>query len=173
MSEALLGIQPTLRSTGLPAKRPVGKVLPLVLQMARCKAEREQLGFAGSLTPTDAWMLFSHQQAVLVDIRTLEEYTFVGYIPQALHIPWETGISRTRNPRFVRELEAKTGGKDTVILLICRSGKRSRLAAEVATKAGFNYVFNVLEGFEGDLDEQQHRGNGNGWRHGGLPWVQN
>ena len=173
MSEALLGIQPTLRSIGLSAIRPVDKVLSLILQAARRKAEREQLGFAGSVTPIDAWTLFSQQEAVLVDIRTLEEYTFVGHIPQTLHIPWETGISRTRNPRFVRELEAKTGGKDTVILLICRSGKRSRLAAEVATKAGFNYVFNVLEGFEGDLDEQQHRGNGNGWRHACLPWVQN
>ena len=62
-----------------------------------------------------------------------------------------------------RALEAKAG-KDAVVLLLCRSGKRSALAAEVATKAGFRQVFNVLEGFEGDLDARQQRGHGNGWR---------
>ncbi len=44
---------------------------------------------------------------------------------------WATGTSLTRNPRFVRELEAKLG-KDEVVLLLCRSGKRSALAAEAA-----------------------------------------
>lgn len=77
----------------------------------------------------------------------------------------------TRNPRFVRELEAKTG-KDAVLLLLCRSGKRSDLAADAAAKAGFTRVFNVLEGFEGEIDEQQHRGSLGGWRSYNLPWVQ-
>jgi rhodanese-related sulfurtransferase len=77
----------------------------------------------------------------------------------------------TRNPRFVRELEAKTG-KNVNILLLCRSGKRSVLAAEAATKAGFSRVFNVLEGFEGEIDDQQHRGGSDGWRLHGLPWIQ-
>ena len=57
-------------------------------------------------------------------------------------------------------------------LLLCRSGKRSALAAEAATKAGAPFVFNVLEGFEGDLDENYQRGRLNGWRTHGLPWVQ-
>jgi len=59
-----------------------------------------------------------------------------------------------------------------VVLLLCRSGKRSALAAEVAAKAGFTRVFNVLEGFEGEIDEQQHRGVSDGWRFRQLPWVQ-
>jgi len=80
-------------------------------------------------------------------------------------------LSLSRNPRFARELDAK-GGKDEVYLLLCRSGKRSAAAAEAATKAGFSNVFNISEGFEGDLDEQERRGAFNGWRHAGLPWVQ-
>jgi rhodanese-related sulfurtransferase len=68
-------------------------------------------------------------------------------------------------------LESKVG-KDKPILLLCRSGKRSALAAEAAKKAGFTDVFNVLEGFEGEIDAQQHRGGADGWRHRGLPWVQ-
>ena len=69
----------------------------------------------------------------------------------------------TRNPRFVRELEARVGGKEAVVLLLCRSGKRSAAAAEAAAKAGFTQVFNVLEGFEGEIDAQQHRGGSDGW----------
>jgi rhodanese-related sulfurtransferase len=87
-------------------------------------------------------------------------------------VAWATGTSMTRNPRFVRELEAKVGGKDTVVLLLCRSGNRSAQAAEAAAKAGFTNVFNVLEGFEGDLDDAQRRGGRNGWRLHGLPWIQ-
>jgi rhodanese-related sulfurtransferase len=109
---------------------------------------------------------------VLVDVRSNEERVFVGHVPGSVHVPWATGTALTRNPRFVRELEAKLGGKDKVALLLCRSGKRSALAAEAATKAGASLVFNVLEGFEGDLDENYQRGRLNGWRTHGLPWVQ-
>ena len=114
-------------------------------------------------------------QAVLVDVRSTEESKFVGHVPGSQHVAWATGTALTRNPRFVRELEAKLakdGGKDAVVLLLCRSGKRSVLAAEAAAAAGFRHVFNVLEGFEGEIDAQQHRGGGDGWRFHNLPWVQ-
>jgi rhodanese-related sulfurtransferase len=55
---------------------------------------------------------------------------------------------------------------------MCRSAKRSASAAEVATKAGWVNAFNVLEGFEGELDDHEHRGTVAGWRLRGLPWVQ-
>ena len=106
-----------------------------------------------------------------MDVRTNEERTFVGHVPGTLHVAWATGTSLTRNPRFVRELEAKTG-KNATLVLLCRSGNRSALAAEAAAKAGFANVFNVAEGFEGELDEAGHRGVRNGWRFHGLPWVQ-
>ncbi|MDO9434428.1 rhodanese-like domain-containing protein [Hydrogenophaga sp.] len=127
--------------------------------------------YAGGVPPALAWSLFSTGQAQLVDVRSAEERKFVGHVPDALHVPWATGTSLTRNPRFVRELEAKIG-KDARILLLCRSGKRSALAAEAASKGGFTHVFNVLEGFEGEIDEHQHRGGQDGWRFHGLPWVQ-
>ena len=84
---------------------------------------------------------------------------------------WATGTALTRNPRFLRELEAKVG-KNDVVLLLCRSGKRSALAAEAATKIGFTAAFNVSEGFEGDLDADGRRGRVGGWRLHGLKWVQ-
>lgn len=141
------------------------------LQAARDVARSAGLPYAGSISPRQAWELFNAGRALLVDVRSLEERTFVGHVPGSLHVPWATGTSLTRNPRFVRELEAKTG-KDAVVLLLCRSGNRSALAAEAATKAGLAHVYNVQEGFEGDLDEQQRRGGLGGWRFHGLPWSQ-
>ncbi len=129
------------------------------------------LGYAGGVSPELAWRLFDTGQAVLVDIRSAEERKFVGHVPGSVHIAWATGTSLTRNPRFVRELEAKLG-KERPLLLLCRSGKRSVAAAEAATAAGLQNVFNVLEGFEGELDANQHRGGSDGWRFHGLPWVQ-
>jgi len=111
--------------------------------------------------------------ARLLDVRSAEELRFVGQVPGSLHVPWATGTALTRNPRFVRELEAKLAGdKNATVLLLCRSGKRSALAAEAASKAGFTHVFNVLEGFEGELDATQQRGKADGWRFRGLPWTQ-
>lgn len=139
--------------------------------MADTVVNVDRSAYAGSVTPREAWDLFSQGKAVLVDVRTAEERKFVGHVPGSKHVAWMTGLSLSRNPRFVKELENQTG-KDQVILLLCRSGKRSAAAAEAATKAGFQQVFNVEEGFEGDLDEAQRRGTFNGWRHAGLPWIQ-
>jgi rhodanese-related sulfurtransferase len=58
------------------------------------------------------------------------------------------------------------------VVLICRSGNRSVDAGHALEAAGFTRVFNVLHGFEGELDDNHHRGAMNGWRHEGLPWEQ-
>ncbi len=142
-----------------------------ILDDARARAGHAGLAFAGEIAPESAWELFAAGVAQIVDVRSAEEWKFVGHIPNTLHVPWATGLSLNRNPRFVRELEAKTG-KDAIVLLLCRSGKRSALAAEAATKAGFTHVFNIQQGFEGDIDERQQRGGSGGWRHTGLPWIQ-
>lgn len=125
-----------------------------------------------SVSPQEAWSLVSTGQALLVDVRTPEELKFVGHVPGSLNVPWATGTSLTRNPRFARELEAKVKDKHQRVLLLCRSGKRSALALEVARRAGFTRISNIREGFEGELDDKQQRGRGDGWRFHDLPWVQ-
>jgi len=147
-------------------------VLPAALASLKTAAETSGLPFAGGVTPPIAWELVSIHGVLLVDVRTHEERKFVGHVPGSVHVPWATGTALTRNPRFARELESKIGGKDGVALLLCRSGKRSALAAEAASKAGMTCIFNVLEGFEGELDHLQQRGRADGWRFHGLPWVQ-
>jgi len=149
--------------------------LPAALEQAHAVALQQGLAYAGGIAPPLAWELVQRGEAALVDVRSGEERKFVGRVPGSLHVPWATGTALTRNPRFVRELEARLaseGGKDAVALLLCRSGKRSALAAEAAAKAGFTHVFNVLEGFEGEIDADQHRGSADGWRFHKLPWVQ-
>lgn len=141
------------------------------LDAVRAVALATGVPYAGGVTPQLAWDLVRASEAVLVDVRTAEERKFVGHVPASLHVAWASGTSLTRNPRFVRELEAKVG-KGATVLLLCRSGKRSALAAEAAAKAGFTRVFNVLEGFEGELNAQQQRGSADGWRYHGLPWIQ-
>ena len=142
-----------------------------VIERARAQAHSQSLPFAGSLAPAEAWALVQAAAATLVDVRSAEERKFVGHVPGTVHVAWATGTALTRNPRFVRELESKVR-KDETVLLLCRSGKRSAAAAEAATRAGFTAVFNVLEGFEGELDGAQQRGKADGWRFHGLPWVQ-
>ncbi|NIC43775.1 rhodanese-like domain-containing protein [Aquabacterium sp. A08] len=142
-----------------------------VLRQARDLAQAAGLGYAGGVTPVQAWQLVQAGLAQLVDVRTAEERKFVGHVPGSLHVPWAAGTALTRNPRFLRELEAKTN-QALPVLLLCRSGKRSTLAAQAAASAGLQHVYNVIEGFEGDLDELQQRGKSDGWRFRGLPWVQ-
>ena len=147
--------------------------LPDELESARAVALATGLPYAGGVSPAVAWRLVQAGAAQLVDVRTTEERKFVGHVPGSAHVAWATGTALTRNPRFVRELEAKVvGGKQAVALLLCRSGKRSALAAEAAAKAGFTRVFNVLEGFEGEINEHRQRGASDGWRFHHLPWVQ-
>lgn len=142
-----------------------------LLEIARRRARTGGLKYAGGLYPQEAWALFQAKAAVLVDVRTAEERKFVGHVPETKHVAWMTGAAMIRNPRFLRDLE-KVAAKDSVVLFLCRSGKRSAAAAEAASAAGFHNVFNVLEGFEGDIDNQQQRGEIGGWRLRGLPWIQ-
>jgi rhodanese-related sulfurtransferase len=143
-----------------------------VLAQARQRASAQGLAYAGGVPPQQAWALFSSGAVPLIDVRSAEERKFVGHVPGSLHVAWASGTALTRNPRFAREVEAKAKDKTAPLLLLCRSGKRSAAAAEVLVKAGYTNVFNVLEGFEGEIDQQQQRGKSDGWRYRGLPWVQ-
>jgi rhodanese-related sulfurtransferase len=154
---------------------PVRQAPQGLLEEARAQAGTDKLPYAGRLAPLDAWRLVEAGAAVLVDVRSAEERHFVGHVPGSVHVPWATGTSLTRNPRFLKELESRAGqpaktGKP--LLLLCRSGKRSAAAADFAARAGLGEVYNVLEGFEGDLDASGQRGHFNGWRFHALPWVQ-
>ena len=142
-----------------------------ILQRSRAQAGAQRLAYAGNVTPNEAFELIKAGLARLIDVRTPEERKFVGYVAESVGVPWATGTAFTRNPRFLRELESKAQ-KNEVLLFFCRSGARSIAAAEAAARGQFQQAFNVLEGFEGELDDARRRGTQDGWRYRGLPWIQ-
>ena len=124
------------------------------------------------LKPREAYEFMQHNpQAVLIDCRSEMEYLFVGHPHGAHHVAWNDGPDWDVNPHFVGQVK-KVASADRPVVLICRSGQRSVAAGVELENAGFNDVYNVLEGFEGSLDERRHRGTLNGWRKEGLPWEQ-
>jgi len=134
------------------------------------RAKQMGLPYAGALLPTEAHQLMQ-AGAKLVDVRTKPEVLYVGRVPGAVTVEWQTYPGNRPNPEFIGELAA-AASKDTPLMFLCRSGARSHAAAEAAMRAGWKETYNVLEGFEGDKDAQDHRGTVGGWRKGGLPWVQ-
>lgn len=134
------------------------------------RAGKMGLPYAGALLPAEAHELMK-AGAKLVDVRTKPELTYVGSIPGAVTIEWQTYPGNRPNPEFLGELAALTR-KDEPVMFICRSGARSHGAAEAAMRAGWRETYNVLEGFEGDKDAEQHRNKVGGWRKAGLPWKQ-
>jgi rhodanese-related sulfurtransferase len=124
------------------------------------------------LKPRDASaFLHDNPHAVLVDCRSEMEYLFVGHPTGAAHVAWNDGPDWDINPHFVGQVK-KIASMNRPVVLICRSGQRSIAAGVELEKAGFSDVYNVLEGFEGALDESHHRGSVGGWRKEGLPWEQ-
>ena len=126
-----------------------------------------------NLNPQQTWNLWQeHSNALLVDVRTKMEHVFVGHPPGAIHIAWKEAPDWQINPHFVSEVEKHQLDKNAPVLLLCRSGQRSLEAAMALQAAGFTRLVNITDGFEGPLDQQQHRGQIAGWRHDGLPWRQ-
>lgn len=125
------------------------------------------------LHPRQAWeALQASPNTLLIDCRTSVEFYYVGHPVDAINIEWNTAPDFELNPQFDDEVLRMAGRKDRPIILICRSGKRSVDAGLALEKQGFTNVANVLEGFEGELDPEHHRGTLGGWRKEGLPWRQ-
>jgi len=126
-----------------------------------------------NLDPKQSWALLQgNSAAVMVDVRTTIEHLFVGHPPGAIHIAWKEFPGMSVNKQFVARVEEKVTNKNNSVLLLCRSGTRSLAAAKALEEAGYQQLINIVEGFEGALDDEKHRGNIDGWRYHDLPWVQ-
>lgn len=124
------------------------------------------------LEPKAAYdFLKQHADAVLIDCRSEMEFLFVGHPVGAIHVAWNDGPDWAINPHFVGQVK-KVASQNRPVVLLCRSGNRSLDAGRALEAAGFSAVYNVLHGFEGELDEHHHRNAKSGWRFDGLPWEQ-
>jgi rhodanese-related sulfurtransferase len=140
-------------------------------------------GPVADVSVNDTWgRLETDAKAVLVDVRTRAEWAFVG-LPDLSSLSkrpilaeWQTFPDNREDPDFAGRLAALLSEagveKDATVLFICRSGSRSKRAAEAMTAAGYAHCLNVADGFEGPLDGDRHRGRTGGWKAAGLPWAQ-
>ncbi len=142
-----------------------------IVAAARLRAEQHHLPYCGALLPHEAHQLVQARAAHMVDVRTRFEAEYVGRVAGAHLIEWRSLGSVEPNAQFLQKL-AELGSTEDRFLFLCRSGARSHAAAATAAAAGYRAAFNILEGFEGELDAQQHRGTTGGWRFRGLPWIQ-
>jgi len=125
-------------------------------------------------------MLEANPKGLLVDIRSSMEFLFVGHPVGAVHIPWIDEPDWDINPNFVAEVRKLLLGGAACdedegcvpVILICRSGKRSKQAGHKLLEAGLTNVFHIDEGFEGELNDKHQRSSLGGWRFHGLPWEQ-
>ena len=135
--------------------------------------------YAGDIGPAQAWeMMLGNIKISLLDVRTPAEWAYVG-LPDlsALHrqpllVPWLMFPSMQINADFLHQVSETGVDPEQDLLILCRSGVRSKAAAIALTQAGFSTCYNIAYGFEGDKDDVGHRGTVNGWKVDALPWGQ-
>lgn len=137
-----------------------------------------------SLEAYEKWQA-APDEVMIVDVRTPEEHLFVGHPTMAWKIPiiaqsyqWDA-----ENGKYPMQLLAdfvarvsEVATTDSTIMVLCRSGGRSAMAANLLAQAGFNKVYNIIDGMEGDVngDSESVAGNANpqsGWKNSGCPWT--
>ena len=160
--------------------------LPLSLAKTDLPAKKQTvLGlYATAKEAYEMWSADKNKIKIL-DVRTPEEYVFVGHPPMAHNIPlqmfnykmavWNKGPLMMANPNFIAEVGQKFKTSDT-ILVICRSGNRSAAAVNVLASAGYKTAYSVTDGFEGDRVKDPTspvfgKRFKNGWRNSDLPWT--
>jgi rhodanese-related sulfurtransferase len=142
------------------------------------RAGQAVMGYAGDVPPSDAYdELQADADAVLVDVRTNAEWSYVG-LPdltqigkRVVFLEWQHFPDATLNGTFVGQLREAGVREGVPIYFLCRSGVRSAAAAKAATAAGLGPAYNVSDGFEGPLGRDGHR-DVTGWKAAGLPWRQ-
>jgi rhodanese-related sulfurtransferase len=121
----------------------------------------------------------------IVDVRTPEEFLFVGHPTMAWKIPfaaqvyeWDAAKKQFPMkplPDFVSRVETVTRPDDK-LMVMCRSGGRSAMAVNVLAKAGFKHAYNIIDGMEGDANADsesvaQGQPLKHGWKNSGCPWT--
>ena len=148
------------------------KNIDKILETARERGKEIGVSYKGALLPSEAYaVLQAVPEARIVDVRCRAELDWVGRIPEAIEVELLTYPGMQPNPDFLNQFTGRIAD-DAVLLFICRSGGRSDRAATIVGQRGFTNCYNILEGFEGDKDENDHRGLKSGWKAADLPWTQ-
>jgi rhodanese-related sulfurtransferase len=149
------------------------------------KGKQTSLGlYATAKQAYERWSV-APEKVKILDVRTPEEYIFVGHAPMAWKVPlavqaYEWDADKGQFPMrptadfVVRVRQIAT--PDDTIMVMCRSGGRSAMAVNLLAEAGFNEAFQILDGMEGDTvtdPDSVFVGQRlkNGWKNSGCPWT--
>lgn len=149
-------------------------------------SEREKTTLGLYLSAEDAHRaLEADPGIVFVDVRGPREVEFVGIaegtdanVPVKIkttdYVAKKKGYAWRDNPDFVAQVDAILAreGKTRAdpVFVQCRSGGRSKMAAQKLIDAGYSQVYNLVEGFEGGKDKASGHRTVAGWRNSDLPW---
>ncbi len=149
--------------------------------------ENKQTSLGLYVTSQEAYAMWKGdpESIHVIDVRTPEEYVFVGHPEMADNIPigyieqkWDTkenDFMFAPNPDFIEIVKNRYSPGDT-LLVMCRAGNRSALAVNFLARAGFDKVYNIIDGMEGDkVDDPDSAYHGkrmkDGWKNSGTPWT--
>ena len=149
--------------------------------------EKKQTSLGLYVTAQEAYAMWKAdpERIKILDVRTPEEYIFVGHSDMAMNIPLlfikyqlqagKNAPAIEPNHKFISSAKGLFAPTDT-LLVMCRSGGRSALAVNQLAKAGFVNVYNIIDGMEGDnVDDPgsvyNRKRMRNGWKNSGLPWT--
>ena len=114
----------------------------------------------------------------LIDVRTKPEWIYVG-VPdlssinkKVIFVSWQVYPEMGTNKFFENQILESNIKKDDNLYFICRSGQRSHDAAKFLDSRSFSNCFNVIDGFEGNLNHERQRASIDGWQFNKLPWKQ-
>ena len=141
--------------------------------------KRNQIQKIDSISSLDCFNILKiNKKAKLIDVRTREEWEFVGVPDLSIikkdifFISWQYYPSMSINKFFKKEVIKAGLKKDDHLYFLCRSGQRSLEAAKFMFNNDYNYCFNIDDGFEGRNNSKYHRSKINGWKYNQLPWKQ-
>lgn len=103
-------------------------------------------GAGGGLSPTDAVLLINREKAMVIDVCEPAEYA-AGHVGGARNVP--LGQLQEKLPGVARN-------KATPLILVCAAGSRSRSAAAIARKLGYEKAHSLAGGLKA-------------WRDASLP----
>ena len=107
----------------------------------------------------------NNPKSVLLDVRTQEELDNIGK-PDGDKIGLKTyflEIQRDAFFNFVKEFKNLNINQDNDVLVICASGERSQITAELLSRENYKSI-NISDGFMGSQE-------GTGWKNNGLPCL--
>ena len=107
----------------------------------------------------------NNPKSVLLDVRTQEEWDNIGK-PDGDKMGLKTYFLEIRRDAFfdfVQEFKKLNINQDKEILVICASGERSQISAELLSKENYKSI-NISDGFMGSQE-------GVGWKNNGLPCL--